>query len=429
MAQFAHDSYILPASYDSVPMAWKSNSAAKPLPSSIQCVNVPALTANASASGTSIIQLPCGSSAGIMMNPYIRMDVELTSATSATTFLFKGVSKCATALINRVSTYINSVQIDNIQNADQVYDTIFSHATSYDWLTHDAMVLMGAPVRTVAGLASADPAGAASIAATKTTYIIPLLGALGTQQGVPLFALNGTLQVQIDYNSVARAIAGLEAVIPTGFTVSNVQLVYDRVSVEQAFVDKVRSDMAAGAKYVLAYTNFQSTAQASAAGTGFLNYGLNVSSLKAVVAQQVLSTDLTGVGTTAAPTFGQSLVNGLSQFQVSLDGRLLNSNTLNAASNPSLVFAELNKCFARLFDASITDISTRANYSGDSTNGSFAVGVSAQRCGEALAFSGSPVSILGINFSTTAATYTLFITFISDYQLLIDSSGSVEIVR
>ena len=419
MAHFAHDSYILPASYDSVPMAWKSNSAAKPLPSSIQCVNVPALTSNANASGTSIIQLPCGSSAGIMMNPYIRLDMKLDAADATTTFLFKGTSKCATSLLNRVSTYINSVQIDNIQNADQVYDTIFSHATSYDWLTHDAQVLMGAPVRSDAGVAAADAAGAASIAATKTTYILPLIGALGTQQGVPLFALNGTLQVQLDYNSLVRAVFSAVGTAPTGFVISNVQLVYDRVSVEQAFVDKVRSDMAAGAKYVLAYSNFQSTAQASAT-SGFLNYGLNVSSLKACVAQQMLTADL---GTIA--NLGSSVVNGLSQFQVSLDGRLLNSNTLDATTSPALVFAELNKCFSRLFDASITDVSTRANY----PTTSFAVGVSAQRCGEALAFSGSPVSILGINFITSNTTHTLFITFISDYQLLIDSSGSVEIVR
>jgi hypothetical protein len=354
-----------------------------------------------------------------MMNPYIRLDMKLDAADATTTFLFKGTSKCATALINRVSTYINSVQIDNIQNADQVYDTIFSHATSYDWLTHDAQVLMGAPVRDVAGVASADAAGAASIAAVKTTYILPLIGALGTQQGVPLFALNGTLQLQIDYNSLVRSIYSAVGTAPTGFVISNVQLVYDRVSVEQAFVDKVRSDMAAGAKYVLAYSNFQSTAQASAV-SGFLNYGLNVSSLKAVVAQQMLTADL---GTIA--NLGSSVVNGLSQFQVSLDGRLLNSNTLDATNSPALVFAELNKCFSRLFDASITDVSTRANY----PTTSFAVGVSAQRVQEALAFSGSPVSILGINFITSNTTHTLFITFISDYQLLIDSSGSVEIVR
>jgi len=418
MAQFAHDSYILPASYDSVPTAWKSNSSAKPLPSSIQTVNVPALTGTANASGTSILQIPCGSSAGIMMNPYIRLDMTLAAASNVdTTFLFKGTSKCATSLLNRVSTYINSVQIDNIQNADQVYDTIFSHATAYDWLTHDAQCLMGAPVRDVAGVAAADAAGSA---ADLKTFILPLIGALGTQQGVPLFCLNGTLQVQLDYNSLARAIYSVVGTAPTGFAITNVQLVYDKISVEQAFVDKVRGDMASGAKYVLSYSNFQSTSQAAAAGTGYLNYGLNVSSLQAIVAQQMLTADL---GTIA--NLGSSLVNGLTQFQVSLDGRLVNSNTLNAVVSPALVFAELNKCFSRLFDASITDVSTRANY----PTTSFAVGISAQRCGEALAFSGSPVSILGLNFATTSASYTLFITFISSYQLLIDSSGSVEIVR
>ena len=418
MAQFAHEGYILPASYDSVPSAWKSNSSAKPLPSSMQTVNVPALTGTANSSGTSILQIPCGSSAGIMMNPYIRFDCTLAGADATTTYLFKGTAKCATSLINRVSTYINSVQIDNIQNADQVYDTIFSHATSADWLVHDAQVLMGAPVRDgTTGVASADAAGSAQ---NLTTFVVPLIGALGTQQGMPLFCLNGTLQVQIDWNSYLRALYSVVGTAITGFAITNVQLVYDKISVEQAFVDKVRSDMASGSKYVLAYSNFQSTAQASAAGTGYLNYGLNVSSLQAIVAQQMLTADL---GTLA--NLGSSAVNGLTQFQVSLDGRLVNSNTLNAVVSPALVFAELNKCFSRLFDASITDISSRANY----PTTSFAVGVSAQRCNEALAFSGSPVSILGLNYATTASTYTLFITFISSYQLLIDSSGSVEIVR
>jgi len=359
-----------------------------------------------------------------MMNPYIRMDVLLAGGGTDARYQWKGVARCATSILNRVSTYINSVQIDNIQNADQVYDTIFAHSTSYDWLTHDAQVLMDAPIRDAAGVASSDASSGAAL--TSKTYIFPLIGALGTQQGLPLFALNGTLQISVDFNTVARAVYQTAGDPITGFTVSNVQLVYDKVSVEQSFTDSVRSDMMAGKKYVLGYTNFQSTSQVAAAGTGFLNYGLNVSSLQAIVAQQMLTSNLSTIGES-----GSSMPNGLTQFQVSLDGRLINSNTLNAAANPGLVFAELNKCFSRLFDASVTDISTRASFAAGATatTGSFAVGVSAQRCSEALAFSGSPVSVLGLNYSTTAATYTLFITFISGYQLLIDASGSVEIVR
>jgi hypothetical protein len=354
------------------------------------------------------------------MNPYLRLDVTMVGGTAGTSaFKWKGVSKCATSILNRLSTYINSVQVDNIQNADQVYDQLFSHSTSYDWLAHDAKVLLGADVSEV------EPAGGWAV----RTYIIPLIGALGTQQGLPLFALNGTLQVQLDYNSIARSIcqsAGTAGDI-TGFQVSNVQLVYDKISVEQAFVDKVKADMNAGHKYVLGYTNFQSTTVASASGTAFFNYGLNVSSLRALVAQQMLTADLTA---TASTNTGASLANGLSQFQVSLDGRLINSNTLNASANPALVFAELNKCFSRLFDASITDISTYADFISTSAGtGTFAVGVSAQRTNEALAFAGSPVSVVGLNFTTSASTYTMFLTFISDYQILVDSAGGVEIVR
>jgi hypothetical protein len=406
--------YILPASYDSVPQAFMSNKSAKPIPCSLQTVNIPALTADASANGTSIIQIPCGSSAGIMLNPYIRFDVLLTGGGATTEYKFKGATGSATSLINRLSTYINSVQVDNIQNADQVYDLLFAHSTSHDWHTHDAQILMF------------SNAGEAAAAVAKRTIVMPLIGALGTQQGVPLFALNGTLQVQLDYNSLARAIHQIDAgTAITGFGISNVQLVYDKISVEQMFVDKVKSDMAQGRKYVLGYTNFQSTTLIPGA-SAFFNYGLNVSSLRAVVAQQLLTADLSTLFGAGNVSQGLSIVNGLTQFQVSLDGRLINSNTLNASTSPALVFAELNKCFSRLFDASITDISTQATYA---TN-SFAVGVSAQRCNEALAFAGSPVSVVGINVNAAAnATHTMFLSFISDYQLLIDASGAVEIVR
>ena len=407
--------YILPASYDSVPQAFMSNKSAKPIPCSLQTVNIPALTADANANGTSIIQVPCGSSAGIMLNPYIRFDVLLTGGSGTTEYKFKGSTASATSLINRLSTYINSVQVDNIQNADQVYDLLFGHSTSNDWVEHDAQILLW------------SGAGIAQAPVEKRTVVMPLIGALGTQQGVPLFALNGTLQVQLDYNSLARSVYQIDGgTALTGFGVSNVQLVYDKISVEQAFVDKVKSDMAQGRKYVLGYTNFQSTTLIPGA-SAFFNYGLNVSSLRAVVAQQLLTASLSTLHSlTAALAAGYSIVNGLTQFQVSLDGRLINSNTLNASVSPALVFAELNKCFSRLFDASITDISTQATYATQS----FAAGVSAQRCNEALAFAGSPVSVVGINVNAAAnATHTMFLSFISDYQLLIDSAGSVEIVR
>jgi hypothetical protein len=406
--------YVLPASYDSVPQAFQSNKSAKPIPCVLQTVNVPSLTTSASASGTSIVQLPCGSSAGIMLNPYLRFDIALIGGDGTTDVSFKGATKSATSCINNLSTYINSMQIDNQQNADRIYDQVFAHGTSNDWVRQDASVLMRSNTE------SADVGAAYNLG----TQCVPLLGLLGSQQGIPLYLFNGTLQINITWNALGRAIYAA-GTAPTGFTISNVQLIYDRIAVETAFADRVKMDMMSGAKYVLGYTNFQNTALALASGSNnTLQYGLNASSLRAVVADQVLAPS-------TITDRSLSVSNTLTQFQVSLDGRLVNNNVLSASQYP-IVFAELQKCYSRLFDASVSDYtSLSADGAANTflTNG-FAVGVSTTRCNEALAFAGSPVSVvsLAVNLSGGSAA-TMFVSFISDYQLLIDASGSVEIVR
>jgi hypothetical protein len=398
--------YLLPASMDSIPEAFRSNRSAKPIPCVLQTVNVPALSGNSAAGGTSVLQLPCGASAGIMMNPYLSFKVAITG-TKDKIVNFKGVTESASALINRLSTYVNSVQVDNIQNADQVYDCLFAHSTSQDWLANDGKVLM------------LSDAGITLTAATETrNVVLPLIGLLGSQQAFPLYLINGQLQIQLDYNVINRAVWSADAAV-SAIAISDVQLIYDRLQPEQAFIDSVRGQMMQGQNFVYAYTNYQSVPKVSAANSTF-NYGLNVSSLRGVIQTSVLTTDLT-----TATVQGKSLVNGLTQFRVSLDGRLVNSNTLNAVSSPALCFAEAQKCLSRVFDASITDKSTDLTYPTDS----FFVGVSTQRVNEGLAFAGSPCSVLSVETAAAGATFTDFLLFICDYQMLIDASGSVQLVR
>jgi hypothetical protein len=99
---------------------------------------------------------------------------------------------------------------------------------------------------------------------------------------------------------------------------------------------------------------------------------------------------------------------------------------LDSVRAPAAVFAEMNKAFSRIFDASITDACNAADYN----TRYFAVGVSANRVNqEALAFSGTPVSVLGVQATVGANPTTLFFTIISDMQLAFDASGAVEIIR
>jgi len=402
-----------------------------------------------------------------MMNSYVRFTIQMTGSAGVanSAFLFKGAAQCAAMAIQSIQTYVNSVQVDNQQNAWSIYDNLLTHSTSNDWLQHDATLMLGAGT-------VYQQAAAGSTSSAAYTFALPLLGLLGSQQSLPLYLLNGTLQIQINWQPAVASVyqsgativplnapltyaggagstlaqVGVALIEPgwTGFSITNVQCVYDKVTPESAFVDKVRHDMMSGAKYVFSYTNYATTSvNTSSAGQYNLNYGLNVSSLRGVVMTQYNTANLSGVGVAAG---AGSISNGMNQFQIALDGRLISSLALNSQTDASLVFAELQKTFGRIYDASITDpvinfstqaiVAFGANYSGGTfLTQLFAAGASAQRVNEGLAFQGSPCSILNAMFTVAAAgtvafqATTCFFLLIADFQLLIDSTGSVEIVR
>ena len=450
--------YEYPSLREAVPESFRSNRQARIIPCSLQTINLPAQS-NGQLGSNSVIMLPCGASAGIMMNPYLRFSLAWTgTGTGGASWAFRGASGttasanvalasmytggCATQCINRYVTLVNSQQIDTLQSANVLYDTLLAHSTSADWLAHDAQVMLGA------GATYYLTAGAQTTSSTYC-YVVPLLGLLGSQQCLPLYLINGTLQVSIDWVSTALAIywggIGSAGTDPawTSALFSNIQLCYDRVQPEQAFCDSVRSDMLSGAKYIVGYTNYQVIPQSIASGgaTITMNYGVNNSSLRGVLFVQYASAAYAYNTNTLATS------NNLTSFQVSLDGRLINTITLDSTLNPALVFAEMQKAFGRVFDASITDPVTNippvVGYA-SSGNASclayvdnlFCAGVSCARCSEGLAWEGSPAStvtcqaILGAttNGLTSINTNGYFI-YVSDMQLAIDSSGSVEVIR
>lgn len=403
--------YVLPFQMDAVPTSFKSNLAPRPINSTLQTVVVPSTSGNASLGTMSTIQVPLGNSAYIA-NPYLRFKVQYTG-TAADTAAFKGSVGGASALISSYQTSINSTLIDNIQNFGLgVMEPILAHSTSRDWIQQDGSVLMNTNKST-----AVIPAG---LVATEV-YCMPLIGLLGSQQAFPAWAVNGVLQININWvSSIANAIVQTGTGI-TALAFSEVSFVYDRIAVEGDFIAKMKSDMmSSGAKYCYGFTNYQSLTAVSTNGQNTINTGLNVSSLRGVVMTSVLTADLT-----SATANGYSLTNGLSNFQMSLDGRLVNSSILDATVQPAVVFAELQKVFSRCFDSSVTDNSTKALY----LTQSFAAGISACRVAEGLAFQGSPVSVVGLQITQAAATFTNYIVYVSDYQLLIGADGQCDLVR
>jgi len=398
-------------------------------------VNLPSLSGTQGLGGSSILQVPCGASAGYMANPYLRMTIQLKGAKAGLkkdgVYHFKGAAKAATAVINRYATFVNSQMVDNLQNAWALYDTLLLHSTSQPWLQNDGALMLSADTDY-------------KLAADRTVddlppihVCVPLLGLLGSQSAFPLFLVNGTLQIQVDFQSTIAAFLNADAnVAVTGVEFSEVQLVYDKISCEQAFVDSVRADMMRGNKFVFGYTNYQLTSVSNAASSSAtFNYGLNVSSLRGVVMAQYETANI-ATAAKASPSIG----NDLTVFQVSLDGRQISNISHNVSLRPAVAFAELQKCMGRLFDASISELSgdrevsvgaAVANYASEQpyNTARFAIGASAQRINEGLAFSGTPCSVASIQYTQGATAVTSFLIFISDQQLLVTADGSCELVR
>lgn len=408
--------YVLPFQMDAVPSSFKSNLAPRPINCSLQTVVVPSTSGNGSLGNPSIIQVPLGNSAYIC-NPYLRFKVVYTGV-SGSTFSFKGAAGGASALIGSYQTSINSTLVDNIQNYGLgVMEPVLSHSCSRDWLVQDGSVLMN-----TSGDTSTKNASTIGAAGLTEVYCMPLLGLLGSQQAVPAWAINGVLQININWvSALAQALATSAADSVTAISFQEVCLVYDRVAVEGDFIAKMKQDMASsGAKYCYGFTNYQSLTAPSTNGQNTINTGLNVSSLRGTIMTSVLTADLASLTAN-----GYSIRNGLSNFQMSLDGRLVNSSILDAVTQPAVVFVELQKCFSRVFDSSVTDNSTKATY----LTQSFAAGVGACRVAEGLAFQGSPVSVVSLQITQNATTATNFIVYISDYQLLIGADGQCDLVR
>jgi len=402
--------YVLPFQTEAVPSSMKSNQAPRPVNSTITTVVVPSTSGNATAGGLATIQVPLGNAA-YMANPYLRFRLVVTTGGNSAR-RFKGVTASASACIASYQTSINSTLIDNILNYGVgVADPLLAHACSSSYLTKDGSVLFNSLTTT------ADTVN-------DELYVLPLLGLLGSTQAFPLWLVQGTLSINLNFASLGQIFSDCAAAnsILTA-TFSDVALVYDRITVEGDFIAKMKAEMmGSGAKYVYNFTSYQGLSAISTNGQNTINTGLNVSSLRAVTMTTPVTANLIIQNSASG---GFSLVTGLSQFQVSLDGRQVNNVTLNATTSPALVFSELNKCYSRLFDSAVDDISTKALFLTDS----FSVGVNCCRVSEGLSFQGSPVSVVGISLTQTAATGTNFIVFVSDQSLLIDAMGSCDIVR
>lgn len=431
-----HNSYVLPSQNQAVPDSWKSDQNARPVGSSMQTVVVTSLSSEQNASGHINLSLPVGPNSGIMCNPYLRFDLEINNASDGATQKngrFAGPTKLCTSLFNRYVFSINGTQVDNIQNSDMVYDAIIGHSSSADYQRNDLAVLMGCNVNMLTVLGTV----------AQKTYCVPLLGALSAPS-FPLYLLNGSCAIDIDLNTATRAFgpgtsdANNSFHTTTTYKVKNVQLIYDRVNPSDEFLQSVKAEQVSGKKFVVPFTSIQSYLVAQQNGQNNLNIGVNLSSLNSVVSTQVTTADLTSLSAEKLSTGVDGGISSFSNFQVSLDGRNINAVNYDVLNQPALAFCESQKALSRAWDSAVSDpvgqYIVNANAVLSTTNSlylsrCFFAACSALRCNDRLAFSGSPCSVLNIAWTSNVADKSAHFMVLAYMQLLVDATGSIELLR
>lgn len=404
---------------------WKSESAPKLLASTIQTVAVSSLSSDQYPSGSVDLSIQCGRSQGLHSQAYIKLNVDVTVAGAGTCDLqFGGGSFLGTSLVSSYRTNINGVALDTISNFPQVASDLINHMTSNDWVLSDGYQLFNACGKRV------------GVSAGTQTYclVIPLFGALA-QPVIPLALMNGTLNINLQLNTIAGAFyvsnqAGGTPTV-TNFRVYGVQYIADKIMPDPAYFDSVMAEMATGNKFIMPFVNIQSNSQAISTGTSNISYGVSLSSLRGVLMSQVATADLTSA--TAAKF---SVPNSLSRFQILSDGRLMSSVNYNMATSKAVCFLESNKALSRFLSSDTSDVCTRVGADGIIGSNAEDLYLSenwfvAQNCmrsyNSALSWAGTQCGNLNVQFDTAGGNYTVFIHILSDRQLLIDGNGNVEV--
>lgn len=429
--------YMISASESDVPERLRSSNLKKPIPSNIKTVSVVAQNGSQGPNGFNTFQI---SNSGYLMpgTTYLRCTVTVDGNAANSTWGFNGATHQASSIIRQLSVNVGSQPVELINYYNIINDLLSIHATNSGYLYGDTAIMSHAD----------ESKGTIPVATTSVDVVIPLFlsGVLNGDRAIPLWLLPNGLFIQIDYDTFVQSICG--SVNPpdaatyngTTFTVSNAQLCYQHIEVDQSYKDAVRMRMMPnpngatpeeqkGALYQLNVNTFlNSKFSKGASATLSSTIGLNVSSLKALLYS--IYNDPANVGTERV--YLSRTIGSAYDFLVLLDGQRYNNQQLNTLP---VLYAEMNKALSLLGDVSATYATpnttaelTRTSYV---TRG-FMGGQSFKRFDEDLAMTGTPCQNCQFTLTTAGgeqAADNVVVIALYETILAISYSGDVSVFR
>ena len=191
----------------------------------------------------------------------------------------------ASALFNRVTLSSGGI-IENLVNYDYYVNFILTNCTNVNYYNVDAFLM--------------EKASYAAIPITDVEVCVPIMSnILGNQnKSLPLFLLSQPLNIEINLNSVARAMYGGTA--PTDFTISNPVFCYEQILGGADYENAVRQSVAQSGAYNFQYDSYLAhTASIAGASSLSFNAGIGKESCSAVIVGEVLTADLSAASAAA----------------------------------------------------------------------------------------------------------------------------------
>ena len=244
-------------------------------------VAVPCTNASSATSGQNlIISLP---NQGVYkkQSGYLKFKVKTTAAAAA----FKndaGVS----ALFNRVTITSGGV-IEVMPNYDFYAGIILNTLTNSNYYNGDAYILEGTNGR--------------ALSTSDTEFCMPILSnILGNEKSFNLFLLSQPLQIELNLNSLVRALYSTTATAVTEFTISDIRYVYENIYPGADYENAVREYVKQNGAYSFNFDTYIGHQVSVTSGNALsFNGGIGKQAVEAVLAVNVPNDDLTSVGATS----------------------------------------------------------------------------------------------------------------------------------
>lgn len=430
-----------PSNEAGVPESMTSSVDQKMIPSYTTIKQVSSQNGDQTAGGLLMFQLPTGSGQGYLKSgsAYMKCNIKFTQASNANNMIaFQGglaasnsnpVSLVtaslgggsASAIISRLNVSIGGVLVNSIMNYKVLHDVILNHCTSQAYRQNDSgiMEFTGKALST-------------AIANTELDVCIPLMApCLNDEQSFPLFLVNSPIVIEILLNSLNEAVAYTTTAV-TQYTVQNASIIYETLNPSPDFEMAVKSRLQSGSMWSMSCDDYYNLSIANGATINY-NIGLNLSSVKGVLYTITLTNTNDG-------KYYNYVEDDQKDAKLYLDGRLINQFT-ELKTIPHQ-YMEFQRAIGALYDyvttsqnfgllplISNTNVTTDNAY-GVYPDGAYCGGISCNRSNDSsFAFTGTPCQTINLTRTCAGTAGTLYIMVLFSQMIMIDSSGSVSIMR